>query len=203
MHKILLSAALLSTAAATQSPASPDPQRVAAGTYAVDPDHTQVNFGVSHLGFTTYTGVFSGASGSLSIDPGRVAATALDVSVPVDSVRTTSAKLDGELRSADWLDADAHPAMRFRSVTVTPTGAGTAKVAGELTLHGVTRPVTLAARFVGAGTNPITKLATVGFHGDARIRRSDYGVKTYLPVIGDEVTISIEAAFQSGTPVAG
>lgn len=193
---LILSTVLLAAVAGAQGPTPAAPQSVTPGTYEVDPGHTQITFGVSHFGISTYTGVLSGVSGGLSIDPKKVGATTLDVSVSTASVRTTSEKLDEELRGAEWLEAERFPEMRFKSVKVTSTGPASANIAGLLTLHGVTRPLTLRAKFVGAGPNPISKLLNVGFHADATLKRSDFGVETYLPMIGDEITISIEGAFQ-------
>ena len=195
----ILSAALATAALSAQAPPAPassNPASVQAGSYKVDADHTQVLFGVSHMGFSTYSGRFSGVNGTLQLDPRRIAATRLDITVPVASVSTTSEKLDGELRSADWLDAGKYAQMRFRSVRVTPTGASRARIDGELTLHGVTRPLILQARFVGAGANPLSKAYTVGFEATGTLSRSAFGVKTYVPVIGDRVTLTIAGAFE-------
>jgi polyisoprenoid-binding protein YceI len=183
-------------AAAPAGPASTDPKAVQAGSYAVEPGHTRVQFTVSHMGFTEWYGDFTGASGSLTLDPAKPQAAKLDISIPTASVSTTNAKLDGELKSADWFGADQYPTIRFVATKVVPTGAATASITGDLTFHGVTRPVTLAARFHGAGVNPLDKAYTVGFDATTTIRRSDYGVKTYVPLIGDEVAIRISAAFE-------
>ena len=190
--------ALATTALAqpSTSPASSNPATVQAGSYKVDPNHTQVMFTVSHMGFSEYTGRFTGVDGSLRIDPKRVASSQLDVTIPVASVSTTSAQLDGELKSDQWLDADRFGQMHFRSVKVTPIGTGRARIDGELTLHGVTRPVTLQARFVGAGVNPLDKAYTVGFQATGTLSRSAFGVKTYVPLIGDEVTLTLAGAFE-------
>ena len=94
------------------------------------------------------------------------------MTLPVASVATTSAKLDDELRGPQWLDATAYPTIRFVSTRVVRRGARGATVTGDLTFHGVTRPVTLNAVFNGAGTDPIAKAYTVGFDGTATIRRS-------------------------------
>jgi polyisoprenoid-binding protein YceI len=187
--------ALLATTAHAQVPGVPDPGAVAAGIYDVEHYHTQVGFSVLHMGFTRYDGVFSNASGQLKLDPRTLDATALDVTVPVDTVQTTSTKLDGELKSDQWLDAGRFPTMRFRSTKITRTGPSTAKVAGELTLHGVTRPVVLNAKFVGAGVNPLDKSFTVGFSASGVIKRSEFGVAAYVPMISDEVELAINAAF--------
>jgi len=182
-------------AAHAQSPAIKDPAAVEAGVYAVEPDHTQVGFSVLHLGFSRYDGVFSNVSGQLTLDPKSPDAISLDVTVPVNSVRTTSAKLDGELKGDQWLNAGKFPTMRFRSTKVTQSGPSTATVAGELTLHGVTRPVALKARFVGAGVNPLDRSYTAGFFVTGVIKRSDFGVNAYVPMVSDQVGLTINAAF--------
>ena len=176
--------------------ASHEPSQVQAGTYAVDPNHTQVGFGVSHMGFTTYYGHFADASGTLELTPKNPAGSKLSVSVPTASVATTSEKLDGELKGDQWFDAAKYPTITFASTQIVPSGHGEAKVMGNLTMHGVTKPVTFDAKFVGAGTNPLDKKYTVGFAITGVVSRSDFGVKTYVPLIGDEVAITISGAFE-------
>lgn len=178
------------------APANANPAAIHSGHYAVEPSHTRVGFAVSHIGFTDWFGDFTGVSGTLSLDPRNVASAKVDVTIPTASVVTTNAKLDEELRSADWFDAGKYPTIRFVSTKVTKTGARSAAVTGNLTFHGVTRPVTLEARFNAGGVNPLDKAYTVGFNATAHIRRSDFGVKTYLPLIGDDVAIRISAAFE-------
>ena len=166
------------------------------GVYTLEPDHTQVLFGVSHLGFTTYYGEFAGASGSLRLDGANPAASQLEVSVPVASVATPSDKLNGELKSAQWLDARKYPVMTFKSTKITTTGPTTADVAGDLTLHGVTRPVVLQVKFNRAAPNPMTKAYTAGFQVSGKLKRSDFGVSAYVPMVGDDVDLIISAAFE-------
>jgi polyisoprenoid-binding protein YceI len=175
---------------------SHDPASVRAGGYVVEPNHTRVLFAVNHMGFTTYYGDFTGVSGKLDLNPSAPGASSVSVSIPTASVSTTNATLDGELKGADWLDAGKFPAITFKSTSVTPTGPSTAKITGDLTLHGVTRPVTLDASFHGAGVNMLDHKYTVGFDAVAHINRSDYGVKTYVPLIGDQVDVIISAAFE-------
>jgi polyisoprenoid-binding protein YceI len=193
-----MKSATLAIAALTLTAAVPAlaQTQVQSGTYKVEPAHTQVLFGVSHLGFTTYYGVFSGASGSLTLDSANPAASKLDVSVPTASVWTPSDKLNEELKGPQWLDAAKYPAMTFHSTAVTPTGATTADVAGELTLHGVTKPVTLKVKFNSAGPNPLTKAYTTGFQVSGVVKRSDFGVSMYVPMVGDDVDLTISAAFE-------
>ena len=162
------------------------------GHYVVEPEHTQILFGVNHLGFTTYYGWFSGASGTLDLatDP---ASDQLAITVPTASVTTTSAKLDGELTGPAWFDAARFPQASFTSTSVTSTGPTTA---GTLTLHGVTRPLVLHASFVGAGTNPLDHAYTVGFSATGSFRRSEFGVNKYVPLVGDEVSLTLSGAFE-------
>lgn len=187
----------LAVPALAQTAPSTDPAAVRPGAYKVEPSHTRVVFAVSHMGFSTWYGDFSGASGSLTLDPAKPANSRLQVSVPVASVATTNAVLDGELKSADWLDAARFPTMSFTSRRVTVTGPGRADVLGDLTLHGVTRPLTLHATFNAAGTNPLSKAYTVGFEARGAIKRSDFGVTKYVPLIGDEVQIILSAPFEA------
>jgi polyisoprenoid-binding protein YceI len=196
--RLALGAVLAAAAGAPVMAEGPvtDPAKVEAGTYAVDPNHTMVVFGVSHMGFTTYYGSFSGASGTLELAPEKADTSRLSVSVATGSVIVPSEKLAGELKSADWLDAAKFPEMTFHSTAVKRTGKDSATVTGELTLHGVTKPVTLTAHFMGAGTNPIDKKYTVGFEANGKIMRSEFGVKTYVPLIGDEVDLRISGAFE-------
>ena len=189
-------AALLPPSAAGVAQTNTTPAAVEPGSYAVEPHHTQVGFTVLHMGFSNYSGRFSDASGELDLQPKSSAASTLRVSVPVASVSTTSAKLDGELKDADWLNATKFPTMTFKSTTVTPGDKGDAKVMGDLTLHGVTKSVTFDARFVGSGVNPLSKRYTAGFLITGDIKRSDFGVAKLVPLIGDDVHVEINASFE-------
>ncbi len=176
--------------------ASHEPATIKAGSYAVEPSHTQVGFTLLHLGFSYYSGVFSNVSGTLRLDPSRPSASKLEVSIPIDSVSTTSAKLDGELKGPEWFDAARYPAATFTSTRVTPMGKDAARVDGTLTLHGVSEPETLTVHFVGAGVNPLDKKYTVGFEAVGTVKRSQFGVRTYVPLVGDDVRLSIAGAFE-------
>lgn len=180
----------------TKAPGSRDPALLKAGVYQVEPAHTQIGFTIDHMGFTPFSGTFSQASGTLTLDPAKPAAASLSVSVPIASVQTTSKKLDGELVSPQFFDAARFPTATFVSTGVTPAGAGKAKVTGTLTLHGVARPVTLDATFYGAGTNFMSKKPAAGFIGTTVIKRSDFGVSYGIPIVGDEVVLTIAAAFE-------
>ncbi|UDL96640.1 YceI family protein [Lichenihabitans sp. PAMC28606] len=186
--------ALLSVPALAQTKV--EPAKVEAGKYNVDPNHTQVLFGVNHMGFTTYYGSFTDAAGTLDLDPAKPDASKLDVTIKTASVSVPSPKLLDELKGDQWLDATKFPDTSFKSTKVTKTGATTANVTGDLTLHGVTKPVTLAVTYVNAGTNPLSKSYTAGFEAKGKIKRSDFGVKTYVPLIGDDVDLIISGSFE-------
>jgi len=195
---ILLAAAALSGVPGTihAQAANPAPAAVQAGAYKVEPSHTRVQFTISHMGFSDWYGDFTGVSGTLSLDPKAVSKAKVDVTIPTASVSTTNATLDGELKDPNWFDAAKYPAIHFTSTKVTQTGPRTALIAGDLTFHGVTKPVVLKASFNASGVNPLSKGYTVGFNATTALKRSDYGVKTYLPLIGDDVTLRISAAFE-------
>jgi len=182
--------------AAVIAQASPDATAVKAGSYAIDPNHTLVQFSVNHFGFNDYFGTLPGATGTMTLDPKRIAATKVDVSLPVERISTTNATLDGELKSADWFDAAKYPTIRFVSQSVTRTGPRTAKISGTVTMHGVSKPMVLDATFGGAGVNPLSKAYTAGFKATGTLKRSEFGVTKYVPLVGDAVTLSITAAFE-------
>jgi polyisoprenoid-binding protein YceI len=192
----VFAAAVLTLPAGAQAVANSDPAAVPAGTYVLETHHARVLFAVSHMGFSTWYGDFSGATGTLTLDPKNPAAASLSVSIPVASVSTTNATLDDELKSPAWFDAAKFPTITFTSTTVALTSPTTALVAGEVTFHGVTKPITLQAAFKAFGTNPMSKAVTIGFEVKGQLKRSDFGVTTYVPLIGDDVELIISAPFE-------
>ncbi|WP_066765227.1 YceI family protein [Sphingobium sp. CCH11-B1] len=196
---ILLSAALLASAPAAvvaQQAAKQSPDAVEAGTYKVETHHTLAGFTVNHFGFSNFFGVIPGATGRMTLNPKALAATKIDISLPVAQISTTNAVLDGELKSAEWFDAEQFPDIRFVSTKVERTGPATARISGNVTIHGVTRPLVLDARFHGAGVNPMDKAYTVGFDATGVLKRSEFGVSKYVPAVSDEVKLTISAAFE-------
>jgi polyisoprenoid-binding protein YceI len=188
--------ALVLAAPALAQSVSQSPADVQGGAYAVEPAHTRVQFSVTHFGFTSYWGDVADVSGSLSLDPKSAAADKIQVSIPVSSISTTNSRLDGELKSPMFLDGTTYPTITFVSTSVKRTSPTTAIIVGDLTLHGVTKPVTLEAKFNASGANPMSKKYTVGFDAHGHFNRSDFGVKTYVPVVSDQVDITISAAFE-------
>jgi polyisoprenoid-binding protein YceI len=196
LRSLALTAGLLFALNAAAA-ASTDPATVQSGTYAIEPTHTRVLFALDHFGVSTWYGDFTHVSGLLRLDAKNPAASGVEVSVPTDSLSTTNAALDGELKGADWFDVARFPTITFRSTKVTVLGPGRASIAGDLTLHGVTRPVVLEARFKGAaGPNAILRAYVVGFDLTGEIKRSDFGITKYAGSIGDDVRLIISAPFE-------
>lgn len=187
---LLATLALPAAALAQQAPAIP------AGTYAVESHHTLAMFAINHMGFNDFYGTIPNATGTLVLDPANAANDKLDVILPMTQISTTNAVLDGELKDPSWFDTATHPNAHFTSTKVTQTGPHTAHIEGTLWMHGIRHPIALDATFGGAGTNPMSKKFTVGFSAIGTIKRSDFGVTKYLPLIGDEVKLTITAAFE-------
>ena len=213
-HLALSAAAMLALAAggiasapaifaqgAPEVPGKPDPARVTAGTYAADPGHSLIGWEVSHVGFNDYFGIFGDVAGTLVIEPANLNAAKVDVTIPVANVTTASKGLTEHLLRAgkdggapDFFGPAPAPA-RFVSTAVKADGM-TAEITGNLTLNGVTKPVTFTAEFTGAGNNPFNKKATVGFEAETSIKRSDFGVNYGIPFVSDEVELDISVAFE-------
>ena len=200
MKTLAFAAFAIVAVAATPLSAQPavDVSKIAAGTYKTDGAHTQVAFTVNHLGFTDYRGLVADAKGELVLDPKNPSAATVSIEIPLSNIATTSAGLTKHLHAADFFDSAKYPTATFRSTKVVVDGQ-TAKITGDLTLRGVTKPVTLDARLTGAGPNPMSKAPTVGFHAAATINRSDFGMTYAIPGVSDAVDLQIEAAFEKAS----
>ncbi|GLQ64241.1 YceI family protein [Gluconobacter cerinus] len=192
----LIAASITALPAIASAQTVTNPAQVQSGTYVIEPGHTQVGFSLLHFGFTYYSGLFSNVSGTLQLNAKTPSASKLSVTIPVASVQTTSDKLTDELKSDQWFDTEKFPNATFASTEVKRVGKTDAIVTGNLTLHGITKPETLKVHFVGAGINPMDKNYTTGFEAAATIKRSDFGVKMYVPYVGDDVTLHIAGAFE-------
>ncbi|GAA4763832.1 YceI family protein [Stakelama sediminis] len=175
-------------------PGKAEVSRVAAGTYSVDPDHTQAIFTVDHMGFTPLSGMIAGAKGALTIDPAHPGQAKVDVTFDVNNIEGGVEEFTHHLKTPDFFDAEKYPTIHFVSTKVVASGTH-ATITGNLTIHGVTKPVTLDATFMGAGTNPMNKKGYIGFYGKTTIRRSDFGVGKYVPLVSDSVKLTLHAGF--------
>jgi polyisoprenoid-binding protein YceI len=201
--------------AETNAAAKPDaelaqaqpPSDAPAGEYTLDPAHTSVNFRVSHMGLSHYTARFTGTSGKLRFDPEHPADQSVNATIDARSLQTNypePAKLDFDTQiEREFLHADEHPTITFVSKTVDVTGDRTARVTGDLTLNGVTHPVTLETTFNGgykAGSMDPSG-ARIGFSARGVLKRSEFGISYGIPApgttlgVGDEVEIAIESEF--------
>jgi len=204
------------SAGQTKTAATPDaklaqaaqvPADAPAGEYTLDPAHTSVNFGVSHVGLSHYTARFTKVGGKVTFDPANPAAQSVKATIDATSLQTNypdPAKLDFDaMVEKEFLATAKHPTITFTSTKVDITGPRTARVTGDLTLNGVTRPVTLETTFNGgykAGSmDPMG--ARIGFSALGSFKRSDFGINYGLPApgttmgVGDDVEVAIESEF--------
>lgn len=168
-----------------------------ADTYKIDTSHVYVGFEVDHLGFSTTYGRFNDVSGTIEFDEENPENSSVDVKIDPASVDTGHAERDEHVRGADLLNTAEYPEMSFKSTGIERTGEKTGRITGDLTLHGVTKPVTLDTTFTRQGTYPMTEeeIHVIGFNATTTIKRSDFGMDKWLEMIGDElpITISFEA----------
>ncbi|MDH7971023.1 YceI family protein [Sphingomonas sp. AR_OL41] len=194
---LMLAAPLVAQQMPTTPPGAPIASRVTAGTHTIDGAHTQVLFTVNHLGFSNYTGQFAQPSGTLVLDPKNPSRDKVEVTFQIDKVQTTVPALDAHLKKPEFFDSTMFPEGKFVSTRVTVKGM-TATIAGNLTLKGVTRPVILQARFIGAGKAPYPPNKTnIGFTATTSIKRSDFGISYGVPLVSDKVDLTINAAFEA------
>ena len=173
--------------------AMPNLAHAAAETYTLDPNHTNINWTANHFGFSNPSGRFGVKEGTLVIDEAAPANSTVNVTIDVTGLVTGIPKFDEHLKSADFLDAAKFGEATFKSTKVEPGPDNTAKVTGDLTLHGVTKPVVLDVKLNKQGEHPMNKKKTVGFSGSTTIKRSEFGIDMHVPAVSDEVKITIES----------
>jgi polyisoprenoid-binding protein YceI len=182
-----------------QLPGQMDAARVQAGTYKSDKSHSLVGWRVNHFGFNDYFGLFGDVDATLTIDPANLAGAKVEASIPINPLVASQGLHDHLLKPADagkkpdFFGPDQAPA-KFVSTSVVPNG-NKATITGDLTLNGVTKPVTIQAEFTGAGNSMMGNKLTVGFEGTTTIKRSDWGLSTFVPMVSDEVELTITTAF--------
>jgi polyisoprenoid-binding protein YceI len=163
------------------------------GTYKIDPRHTQIIFEIQHMGLSNFFGRFGKVSGELQFDPAAPESSTLSADVDMAAIDTHVDELDKEL--VDFFGADKFPTASFRATGITRTGDNTGTVTGDLTLAGVTKPVTLNVTFKGARNPPIPfQPYRIGFDATATIHRADFGLThaIWSGIVGDDVTLLIE-----------
>ena len=160
--------------------------------FAIDPVHTRIAFQVSHAGFSWPVGSFSGASGVLDFDRTDWKSARVEVKFPISSLDLGDAKWQDRILDPTFFDARRFPEARFVSTRVEPTGADSADVSGELSLHGVTRPVLLHVKLNALARHPMTFRRTAGFSATGTLSRREFGIDHWAKVVGDEVRLILE-----------
>jgi polyisoprenoid-binding protein YceI len=194
---ILAIVALVVTGPALAANVSTDPKSAPPGAYEIETHHTQVIFAIPHLGLTDYYGRFEKVSGTLNFNPGAPEKSSASVSVDTGSANVMSSEVLGQLVGPPVFDAAKFPTATFKSTSLLRSGPTTGKMTGDLTIHGVTKPVTFDVTFNGGLKAPIGNAYDLGFHATTTIKRSDFGLDKMMwnSFVGDDVKLTIEAMF--------
>lgn len=165
---------------------------VFAGTYTLDPGHTQVVFSWNHFGYSNPSAQFGNLEGTLEFDQAKPTQSSVSVTIPLSGVDSHVPKLDEHLQSSEFFDVAKYPDAVFKSTKV-EKGAGKdkLKVTGDLTLHGVTKPVVLDVTINKVGEHPMRKAPAAGFDATTTIKRSDFGITKYVPMVSDDIKVHI------------
>ncbi|MDQ3289069.1 MAG: YceI family protein [Pseudomonadota bacterium] len=160
-------------------------------TYRIDPNHTDVIASWSHFGFSNPIAHFGDVDGTITYDPDNVGQSSVNVTIPLSGMESHVERFNEHLRGSDFFDVEKYPVVTFASTGVEAAGSDKLRVAGDLTLHGVTRPVVLDVAINKVGEQPMAKRPAAGFDATATIKRSDFGMDKYAPNVSDEVQIRI------------
>lgn len=161
----------------------------AADTYEVDLAHSSMTFKISHLGLADVHGRFNDFAGACVIDPKDASKCSFTMTVKVDSIDTANKMRDDHLKAADFFDAKKYPEITFKSTSVKAAQGGGYEVTGDFTMHGVTKPITFT--LTGGKTLELKGQTRTGYSTQTTLKRSDYGIKGGLPLVGDDVHIAI------------
>jgi polyisoprenoid-binding protein YceI len=167
------------------------------GKWQLDPYHTQVEFSTKHLGMMTVRGYFDEVSATADIDPDHPESSSVEVSISAASIRTNNGARDNDLRSSNFLDVEHYPVITFKSTSVEPAGSDQYKLTGDLTIKGVTRPVTLEMTKYGEFNDPGMMGHRIAYGATGKINRKDFGLTFNMIldgrlVVGEEIQINIE-----------
>jgi polyisoprenoid-binding protein YceI len=164
-----------------------------AGNWKIDPMHTSAQFSVRHLGVSTVRGAFTKVSGSATFDPADPSKTMLDATIDATSVDTRVEMRDNDLRSPNFLDVQKYPTITFHARHTQASGPGKLQITGDLTVHGVTKEVVLDVDGPSAQMKDPWGNQRIGASATTKINRKDFGVNGAPGVVGDEITITIDA----------
>ena len=173
-----------------------DSETIAAGRYTLDPSHTSIIFRIKHLGLSYFAGRFNIIEATLMLDPMDLSKTQLDARIDIRSIDTNSTHLEDSVQKPGYFDTNTYRFASFVSTAIEQTGPHTAHVTGNLTMKGVTHPVTLDVMLSGfVSRHPFRGVPSLGFFATTTIMRSDWEITQGLPLIGDEVDLEIAAEF--------
>lgn len=186
-------AAPAATEAPAAAPAEPAVEAIKgqSGTYTLDPTHTDVLVEWTHFGFSKPSAHFGITEGKLVYDADDASKSSVEVTIPVTAIDTFVPKLDEHLKGADFFDAGKFPTATFKSTSVAAAGTNKLTVTGDLTVKGITKPVTLDVTLNGAGEHPMAKKQAIGFSATGTLKRTDFGVGAYAPNVSDDVQLRI------------
>ncbi|XZW51610.1 YceI family protein [Acinetobacter baumannii] len=159
--------------------------------YKIDPTHTATVFSWNHFGFSTPSANFSDIQGVIKVDNAKPANSSVNVTIPLSSVNTNVPALDKEFQEEAWFNAAKYPNITFKSTKVETKDKKHFKITGDLTVKGITKPVVLDAVLNKQGEHPMAKVPAIGFNATTSFNRSDFGLGSYVPNVGDKITVNI------------
>lgn len=167
-------------------------------TWKADPAHTQVSFGITHMGIAEVEGLFKEFDGTIVAAEDDFSDAEYDIVIEVPSIDTGVEMRDNHLKNADFFDAEQYPKMTFKSNSSEKVGEGKYKVTGDLTFHGITKPVTLDVWYRGTVENPQNGDVISGFAISGDVKRSDYNLGPDFPetMLSDKVVIDVDGEFK-------
>lgn len=197
MKNLIIRTALASTMlAASFGIANADiSDKVASGAYTMDKTHGYVTFTYSHFGLSNPVLTFNDVDANVTLDAANPTDSSVDVTIAASSIDSGVEVFDGHLNSDQWFNTAEFPTITFKSTSLTQADDGTGTLTGDLTVKGITKPVTLDVTMLGAGPHPLSKVDTVGIQATTTVLRSEFDLGAYAPAVSDEIVITISGEF--------
>ncbi len=174
---------------------TPELIKLRAGDYQLDPMHSYLLFKIEHLGLSKIVGRFNTVNATLDFDPKQIQRMQLNAIVSADSIDVNNTDLESTLQEPDWFDTARFPQITFNSESVKLTATEDLEITGTLSMRGISKVITLQAKFNGGADNLITRKYTIGFSATATIKRSDFGIDAFSALVGDTVELEAHGEF--------
>ncbi len=174
---------------------TPELIKLRAGDYQLDPMHSYLLFKIEHLGLSKIVGRFNTVNATLDFDPKQIQKMQLNAIVSADSIDVNNTDLESTLQEPDWFDTARFPQITFNSESVKLTATEDLEITGTLSMRGISKVITLQAKFNGGADNLITRKYTIGFSATATIKRSDFGIDAFSALVGDTVELEAHGEF--------